>query len=517
MHEHAPTVDREAPEEVLSAVEAELLGDLSLRLAILQHEAAAKADELARRVGNVAINCEREAKESTLHEAIQERNTELIAANARSDVIERTFKAGHVMKVQQTINERGEIEQHGQSNEQTQANTLKYANANPIMKPRTRAETRNAYYIDALRKEGLLEDNYAVVVSLCPNADDSTLDELGFFAFSKSLVIQATTTKEGGVTTESAFVAGVKQDGESRYDHEVAVAFGKEFGEDWRGLDDAGIISRVLLVPKEYMPDGVIDLVKLWDDLAGGTFFGMERPQQDYVQYLEQCKERERQFEPTVQKIVDDLLALAPVIRSPLEAVERLHEVSEKHTLDRALTDHTIDARVFGEKAALDLQEARFHYERGNVMQVQMAMTKARSNAASGSCPSGAFGSRGKGRWAIFNEDGTLKTPEQITAEETEELSETDEYGSLHFLCKYGHRNTRAPHKLIPNCKHCGVSVGCGPKVDSKKKPNKHIPKSTGLLIAPVFWEVSSLGNKAPNKFPNVSQPKKRQDYVLAS
>lgn len=31
---------------------------------------------------------------------------------------------------------------------------------------------------------------------------------------------------------------------------------------------------------------------------------------------------------------------------------------------------------------------------------------------------SGAFGSRGKGKWAIFNEDGTLKTPEQIAAEE---------------------------------------------------------------------------------------------------
>lgn len=78
----------------------------------------------------------------------------------------------------------------------------------------------------------------------------------------------------------------------------------------------------------------------------------MERPRQDYVQYLEQCKERERQFEPTVQKIVDDLLALAPVIRSPLEAVERLHEVSEKHTLDRALTDYTIDVRVFGKSRA---------------------------------------------------------------------------------------------------------------------------------------------------------------------
>ncbi|QQS69154.1 hypothetical protein IPP75_04510 [Candidatus Saccharibacteria bacterium] len=515
MHEHAPTLDREAPEEVLSAVEAELLGDLSLRLALLEHEAAAKADELARRVGNVAINCEREAKESTLHEAIQERNTELIAANARSDVIERTFKAGHVMEVRQTINERGDIEQHGQSSEQTQANTLKYANANPILKPRTQAETRNAYYIDALRREGLLEENYAVVVSLCPNADDSTLDELGFFAFSKSLVIQATTTKEGGVTTESAFVAGVKQDGESRYDHEVAVAFGKEFGEDWRGLDDAGIISRVLLVPKEYMPDGVIDLVKLWDDLAGGTFFGMERPRQDYVQYLEQCKERERQFEPTVQKIVNELLLLAPVIRSPLEAVKRLHEVSERHTLERALVDYTIDSRVFGTKAALDLEEARFHYARGNMHQVQMAMTKARTNAASGSCPSGVSGLRGKG--SLYNEDGSLKTPEQIAKEEAESIKDEDEYGSLNFVCKHGHPNTRPRHKLIPTCKHCGVSVGCGPKVDAKKKPNKHIPKSTGSLIAPVFWEVSSLVNKVSNKSPNTSQPKKRQDYVLAS
>lgn len=41
------------------------------------------------------------------------------------------------------------------------------------------------------------------------------------------------------------------------------------------------------------------------------------------------------------------------------------------------------------------------------------------------------------------------------------EKKDEDKYGSLTFNCPRGHSNRRPPGKLIPNCKHCGVSVAC--------------------------------------------------------
>ncbi|HEX6977139.1 MAG TPA: hypothetical protein VF185_02140 [Patescibacteria group bacterium] len=41
-------------------------------------------------------------------------------------------------------------------------------------------------------------------------------------------------------------------------------------------------------------------------------------------------------------------------------------------------------------------------------------------------------------------------------------VRQEDEYGSLNFECPYCHRiNTREPHKLLSNCKHCGENVKC--------------------------------------------------------
>lgn len=463
--------------ELTSATRGNPSVEMDMQLAVLNYEAGVKAGQLARSVGRMAITPELAGTEVTLYDAIRAGNRALIAENARTDVLERTFKAGHVMKVRQSIDAKGNIVQHGQSSEQIQANTLRYANDNPLMKQRTIAETKNMYYIDSLRRGGLLKDNYAVVVSLCPDADDATLDALGFFAFSKSLVIQATTEEAGGVTTESAFIAGVTEDGTDRYDHEVAVAFGEQFDEDWRGLDDAEIISRVLLVPKSRIKNGVIELAELWDDLAGGTFFGMSKPRQDYMRYLEICRQREKEFEPKVEKIVADLLSVGPALRNPLDATAALDKISEKHMLDQALVDHSIDPRVFGAKAAISLAEARFHLERGNMQLVSAAMSVARTEAQSGSCPSGGS-SKGSGKWSLFNEDGTLKTPEELMSEQDgKDEEETDEHGALTFYCTEGHRNTRKRGELLTTCqtKPCKPgSVGCeteslGNKVETSK------------------------------------------------
>lgn len=478
----------------LLAMEAELLQDPNLHAASLQHEAMVRADRLAEKVGSVALSQEVwvEPSMNLLEAAKQAHATNdpealgLVRQNARTDVIERAVKAEHIMKVLQQRNARGQIVQHGQTAEQIQENTLRYANSNPSIKPRTKAETINMYYLEALAREGLLVDNYAVVVSLCPTLDDHMLDKLGFFSFSKSLVIQATTAEGHNITTESAFIAGVKSEHEPRDDHTTAVAFGKQYGEDWQGLNDAQIIQQVLIIPKSQMPNGVVDLVKQWDDLNGGTFFGQAKPRQDYLQYLEQCREREKNFEPTVQRIAAALIAQAPYLHTPTEATEMLNKLSGAHVLERALSDTSIDARVFGSKAALDLEVARFHQAQGNTYQAHVAMSNAHKNNASGSCPSGVSGAMGD--ISPFNEDGTLKSPEQLSEERLKTIEDSDELGPLTFSCQNGHRNTRQRGKLIPNCTTCNVNVGCGPEVSSVKKRAAKAAKQAGK-IAVAFWQ----------------------------
>lgn len=475
-------------------VEAELLQDLNLRLASLQHESMVRANRLIEKVGSVALSQE-VSKEPTMHlleatkRAYSGNDPEalgLVRQNVRTDVIERAFKAGHIMKVHQRRNVRGQIVQHGQTAEQIQENTLRYANGNPRMKARTKAETTNMYYLEALAREGLLEDNYAVVVSLCPTLDDQTLDKLGFFSFSKSLVIQATTAEGLNVTTESAFIAGVEKEGGPRKDHATAAAFGRQHGKDWQGLDDAQIIQQVLLVPKSQMPNGVVDLVKQWDDLNGGTFFGQAKPRQDYLQYLQQCRERERNFEPTVQRIAAALITQAPYLRTPTEATKALNKLSGAHVLEQALKDTSIDARVFGGKAAIDLEEARFHHAQGNTHQAHLAMSNAHKNNASGSCPSTVAGVMGD--ISPFHEDGRLKTPDELAKERLEAVKDSDEMGSLKFSCQNGHANRRRRGELIPNCTTCGVEVACKPEVKSKKEHIVNAAKNLGK-IAVVFWQ----------------------------
>ena len=495
--------------------------DVSHRQSAIEVEAQVRTEALYRRVGSVVFATETtQAPPVNLHEA-SKRATQgdpegyrLVKANAKTDYIERMIKAGHVMKVRQEINGAGQIVQYGQTAEQIQENTLRYANNNLAIKERTRSEIKNAFQIEGLAQSGLLEDHYVVVVSLCPDLEDKTLDDLHFFSFTKSLVIQATTQDQDGIVTESAFIAGVEQEGALRRDHIIAEQFGATFGKNWQGMDAAEIISQTVLIPKGDMSNGVIDLVKIWDDLAGGTFFGQAKPRQDYVRYLETCWVREKAFEPVVQRIVDEFISLASSINNPSEATKMLDEISGKHAIDSAVTDRSIDPRVFGAKAALDLAEARFHYDQGNIQQFNLAMKTAHRHNKSGSCPSGTSRT---GDNSPYNEDGTLKSPEQIAAENLNPSEDSDQFGSLSFLCQRGHRNTRPRGKLIPKCKHCGITVGCGrTEASPGKRPNKTTPRAMGSLLAPAFWQKLNTAAKPKVAFVAKSMDS-RQDYGLAS
>ena len=325
----------------------------------------------------------------SLHEAIQlassgdEVARALVETNVRTDVIERTIKTGHVMSpVPLVITDEGKIVQHGQSMDSVQANSLRYAADHPVMRARTEAETRNAFRIEELNRAGFFKDYCFVVLSRAEN-----LPEAGFFTDTMSCSLQVTAKQGNGLATESAFVSGIASAGSKQHDEATIVKLGAKMGKDLVGMIPAEIIDTPFLVRKDLMSNGAIDIVKLYDDCAGGMFFGEAAEQQDYLHYLLKCQQREQTFVPKVAMIRDELIRDAKNISSPVGAIDKLHELSEKHMVEKAIVDRSINPLVFGIIAAPHIVQARIATDRGDWADRDNYLQKAKDTASSSSCP----------------------------------------------------------------------------------------------------------------------------------
>jgi len=322
----------------------------------------------------------------------------LVEINVLTDVIERTIKSGHIRETEVEVDDEGQVQQNGQSDRSIQANSLRYASTRPQIRRRTEAETNNSFRIEHLYGEGVLEDNVFLVASLA--ADDLSLEAMedeGFFTNTMSLSFQATTAVgHRRLAIQTAAVAGRRSPTEERHDFETIIRLGAMLGVDLSGKTAAEIINTPLLIPKRLMPNGVVDVVRWFDIAAGGTFFGEGKPQQDYLAYVEQCRQREAELASTAQRIIDDLLAESGSIHTPVEATTRLAQLSEFHMLSRALTDEKIDGLVFGVESAYYLEGARHAIGTGNLELAGTLFKKAAATADSHSCPGGPSRLRGE-------------------------------------------------------------------------------------------------------------------------
>jgi hypothetical protein len=328
----------------------------------------------------------------SLYEAIQlaaagnQEAVNLIKTNVRTDVIERTIKTGHVMnKVPLIVNEYGKVLQYGQTIDSVQANSLRYAARNPIMRQRVEAETHNAFRIEDLRRRGYFEDYSFVVLSRAEN-----MPHEGFFTETMSCAIQVTSKYGDGLAVETAFVSGIATPGGPQHDQATIIEMGRRLGVDLRGKTAAEIIDRPILIPNSMLKNGAIDLVKLYDSCAGGTFFGEHRPRHgyDYLDYLAGCAKRELDFKPRVDKIASKLITEATTITGPLAAVRRLHELSEQNMVEHAVLDHSIDLRVFGNAEAIwHIEQARLAIASGDVKALDEHLDIAKDKAETSSCP----------------------------------------------------------------------------------------------------------------------------------
>jgi hypothetical protein len=330
----------------------------------------------------------------SLHEAVQaaaegnEQAMKLIETNVKTDVVERTIKSGHVMSVDLMVDEAGKIRQHGQSLDSVQANSLRYAANSRQMRERTEAETRNAFRIEELYKNGMLQDYSFVVFSrAADNMNVAEMDKVGFFTETMSCAIQVTFAKEDRLVTESAFVSGIKESGGSRHDGRAIIELAKRLDVDLTGMNATQIIDTPLLIHNSLLPNRAIDLVSMYDECAGGTFFGEDKPIQDYSDYKALCLEREQRFAPKVKKIVDQLIGEAGSIHNPVMAVERLHKIAEAHMIEQAVGDDDINPRVFGVMAANFITQARMAYINNQADHLLQNLKFAKQHATSSSCP----------------------------------------------------------------------------------------------------------------------------------
>ncbi len=418
---------------------------------LVRHRAARFAGQLASQSTVEVDKALTDAEpHTTLFEAVTTGNSDLVRANVEANMVEIAFKAGFVTEVQLQEDENGHTHQYGQSLKSIQANNLLHGTDSGEMHQRSQAENRNVFRFESVKQTGLLQNHWFVTVSrTATEMTERAMDQAGFFTETMSLSIQATTDLDGVLTMESAFMAGVAEEGGERRDEEIVAAIGEAIGVDLRGLSATELLDMPLLIPKSLMPNGTIDLVAMGDE-PFGTFFGQNKPGQDYLAYREACRQHRAMFSQKVDKVTDQLMKEAVHIKDEIDATKRLHELCGDEMVRQAVVDEWIDPGVFGPQSKPFIIEARRQLALGNSHAGLEATKKALEVADPRSC---AFSSKAG--------NNSLERSEN----DSRPSDEADDFGPLWFKCKKGHWNKRKRAKsskdFMSHCKTCGVSVAC--------------------------------------------------------
>ncbi len=416
---------------------------------VLAHEVLGERDTVLKQyIGNVALGVvygeelqvTNEQPYNSLLDGIKHAKegepsaVKMVMANVITDMIERTIKAGYISdRVRMEIGRDGELSQYGQSYLSVQANSLRSSYGHDLMFSRTKAEARNAYRLQELINSGELNDYAFVVFSKAENLPDK-----GFYTETMSCAIQVSTLSTDGnfLETETAFVAGKNAKKNKLDDKAIGAIYKSWVDYDVTEHHPSEIIDLPLLVPKSLIPNGAVDVVKAYDQAAGGTYFGQNVRQGDYLKFRETCRLLDQRYINSARQISAELISAADRLSSPAAAAALLTKLSKEYSVKMAVRDRSIDLRVFGDKSARHIIWARRYDTLGMAKMANEHLSKAQRFDGSVACslPSGVA---------------------------EVESAETDWMGPLTFTCQRGHRNTRKRNKLIDNCKFCGISVRC--------------------------------------------------------
>jgi hypothetical protein len=354
--------------------------------------------ETRRLLGAIAIRGEAVAStevtntEQTLMTAIKRASCgdasaeNVIRNNVATDVAERLFKAAHQTRISMQFKD-GKLQQEGRLLTNIHKNTLEHSLLNKEMLRRSQYELHNAHVFEQLHASGVLKTHDAIVFS--PSSTAMSLADkkkYNFFIDTETCSIQRLSADGNDVTFESAFVAGKRTPQSQRHDIAAIQKMAAEGGIELTDADGTEIIQHVFLVPKnEFRHVGQV--VKWYDQAVGGTFYGQDAPVQDYDAYAKVCEERTKGFDETVEKIVQQLQNEADALKTPIEAIMRLDELSERYCVKEAVADGSLDAAVFGPVAAQHIMDARQRIMLGDLIGADQSLRKAQATADSSSCP----------------------------------------------------------------------------------------------------------------------------------
>ncbi|HET6924221.1 MAG TPA: hypothetical protein VFH39_00120 [Candidatus Saccharimonadales bacterium] len=351
-------------------------------------------------IGSIAVRGEHQLhsppeddNESTLLHAVQlaalgdTDSRYVVETCVRTDYSERLYKVANRSRVELSFIG-NELWQQGRSLQSIHGNTLRHMHLTPEMLKRTMLETRNAGLFGELYARGALQDHAAVVFSTTSTKMSQTeKKDYNFFLDTETCSIQLLTADGAAATLETALVAGKSMPSGERHDLNTINKLSRGQGIAIHENDGTDMLRHVMLIPKTAVPNGVIDVVRMYDDAAGGTFYGQAQPRQDYISHARACEQRNRLFDNTVQQITEQLIREAAHFKTPIEAIERLDFLSERHGVRQAVHDTSIDARVFGAAAVMHIEEARFFAAQGDTERADRSMRAAQKVASSGSCP----------------------------------------------------------------------------------------------------------------------------------
>jgi hypothetical protein len=312
----------------------------------------------------------------------------LVETCVATDVMERLYKAGNETSVSLKMSDK-HLEQNGRRMSDVHRNTLLYTHLIPPMLRRTIQEAKNFMTVEDLHAAGAMFDHDVVWFSVAAtDMTDKQKKDYNFFLDTETCSIQRFSAEsESDVLLETAFVAGKATPDSTRHDIAAIRAVGRRFDMSIDSSDSTDILQYLMLVPKTAIPNGVTDIVRWFDEAAGGTFYGEAKPQQDYVAYSQDCEARNKGFDGMVQSITSQLLAEAHSFKTPLDAILRLDKLSEQYCVTYAADHKEINTAIFGGTAAIHIDEYRLFMEQGETGRAEDSLLKAQKTAKSGSCP----------------------------------------------------------------------------------------------------------------------------------
>lgn len=311
---------------------------------------------------------------------------EFVKNNVSTDVAERLFKAGHQTRVHMNFKD-GILYQKNRRLLDVHRNTLEHTVLIPEILRGTTHEMTNVFGYELLFACGILETHDAAIFSPTSTSMGSEQKRAyGNFLDTETCSIQLLSATGNNAVLETALVAGKRTPSSPRHDMAAIKRLLERRGINIPLEDGTDVKKHIILIPKGDI-SGVEGIVSWYDDAVGGTFYGQDKPRQNYQAYAEECWQRADGFTDMVDVITAQLIEEAHTFKTPLETILRLDKLSEQYCLKRSISDTSIDIAVFGEKAALDIEETRFFLEIGDYARAERALESALKNADSSSCP----------------------------------------------------------------------------------------------------------------------------------